>query len=97
MKQIADKLAQYGRHGDTHIGHLTSGEVVVPVDILNNSSLLQTILGKEFERNNTSIERYTVGTIENSINPYTGQMEFFGGFVGGIVGGAAKAVSSIKT
>ena len=98
MKQIADKLAQYGRHGDTHIGHITSGEVDVPVDILNNSSLLQTILGKEFERNNTSMERYTVGTIENSINPYTGLMEFFGGFggfVGGIVGGAAKAVGSV--
>jgi len=99
MKQIADKLAQYGRHGDTHIGHLTSGEVVVPVDILNNSSLLQTVLDKEFERNNTSMKKYTVGSIENSINPYTGQMEFgfgssFGGFVGAITGAASAVLDA---
>ena len=69
------EIAKYGRNGDTRIGHLTNGEVIIPNGIIN--SKLQKELKKAFEKQGTNIERYTVGNSSNSINPITGQPEFF--------------------
>ena len=35
MKETADKMAAKGRGSDNVIAHLTGGEVVVPVEVLN--------------------------------------------------------------
>ena len=69
------EIAKYGRNGDTQIGHLTTGEIVVPKGIINLK--LQKELQKAFEKQGTDIKRYTVGSSSNSINPITGQPEFF--------------------
>jgi len=88
------EIAKYGRNGDTQIGHLTTGEIVVPKGIINLK--LQKELQKAFEKQGTDIKRYTVGSSSNSINPITGQPEFF--FkkvfraVGKVFSGAAKVV-----
>ena len=75
MKKLSNQIAKQGRYGDTRIGHLTNGEIVIPKGIINLK--VQEELKKAFEKQGTNIERYTVGNSSNSINPITGQPEFF--------------------
>lgn len=78
MEAMGDELAEEGRGGDQIVGHLTPGEIVIPVDILDEE--LTEILDEFFAENGISMAQYTVGHEENSINPETGMPEFlFGG------------------
>ena len=65
------QAADMGRSGDTTVGHLTPGEVVVPVDLQTPQLMaaLMEALGPDFGR-------YQVGGDDDSINPQTGMPEF---------------------
>ena len=71
------KLAEMGRGGDTEVGHLTEGEVVVPPELAGKSDVRQQLL-EAFSRAGIDIGRYTVGGEDDSRNPRTGMREFYG-------------------
>ncbi len=72
-----DELARMGRGGDTEIGHLTEGELVVPVAILARFPEARDALFGAFREAGIDPDRYIVGAAENSVNPETGVAEFF--------------------
>ena len=71
------KLAEMGRGGDTEIGHLTEGEVVLPPEVAGQSDVRRQLL-EAFSRAGIDIGRYTVGGDDDSINPRTGMREYRG-------------------
>ena len=70
-------MEQYGRNGDTTMGHLTPGETVVPLQVLQQNPQVALGLGRAFQDAGADPNRYVVGSGQNSINPMTGEPEFF--------------------
>ena len=70
-------MARYGRNGDTTMGHLTPGETIVPQEVLQNNPQVARGLGRAFTDIGADPRRYVVGSGQNSINPVTGEREFF--------------------
>ena len=77
IKEAADSLAQFGRHEDEYIVHAAEGETVIPKEILDRNPRLKARLFKQMKDMGIEPERYIVGNELNSINPVTGQPEFF--------------------
>ena len=77
LKSVAEKLAEHGRGGDDHMVHTESGEFVVPVQIQKENPELVAKLKAAFTEYGLNPEQYVVGSDFNSINPATGQPEFF--------------------
>ena len=78
LEELADArhaLALHGRYGDTTIGHLTPGEMVLPRPIADDP-VLKRQLFDAFQRHEINPYQYQVGHFENSINPLTGVPEF---------------------
>lgn len=78
LEELADarqSLAIHGRYGDTTIGHLTPGEMVLPRPIADDP-VLKRQLFDAFQRHELNPYQYQVGHFENSINPLTGVPEF---------------------
>ena len=78
QSMAATKLAKKGRGGDTMLGHLSPGEVVVPADVLAQPGVRERLL---FGFAGAGLEpgRYTVGGRDDSRNPRTGMREYRGG------------------
>ena len=76
-EQAADMLAEFGRNGDTYIVHAAEGETMVPMEVLDSNPRLKKMLFTQMEEMGIEPERYIVGNELNSINPVTGQPEFF--------------------
>ena len=70
-------MEQYGRNGDTTMAHLTPGETVVPQQVLRQNPQVARGLGRAFQDAGADPNRYVVGSGQNSINPMTGEPEFF--------------------
>lgn len=70
-------MARYGRNGDTMMAHVAPGEMVVPREVLQRSPNVARGLGQAFRDAGADPLRYTVGAGQNSINPITGEREFF--------------------
>ena len=70
-------MARYGRNGDTMMAHVAPGEMVVPQDVLQGNPEVAQGLGMAFRDSGMDPLRYTVGSGYNSINPVTGEPEFF--------------------
>lgn len=68
-KEMADK----GENGDTVMGHLTPGEIIIPLPLVEK---LSPALKKAFELIKLDIDQYTVGHEKNSINEESGCPEF---------------------
>tara|TARA_R110001599_G_scaffold134441_3_gene312288 strand:- start:765 stop:1784 length:1020 start_codon:yes stop_codon:yes gene_type:complete len=83
--------AQYGRNGDTMMAHLTPGETVVPEQVLQQNPQVARGLGRAFQDAGADPSRYVVGSGQNSVNPMTGQKEFFWAEIGDFL---TKAVSN---
>ena len=64
-----------GRGGDTLLAHVTPGEVVVPIELIENEMAMRK-LRSLFEKHDVDMDQYTVGHESNSINPETGNPEF---------------------
>ena len=77
MKSAAEMLADFGRNGDTYIVHAAEGETMVPMEVLDENPRLKQMLFTQMEDMGIEPERYIVGSEFNSINPITGQPEFF--------------------
>ena len=70
-------MAQMGRFGDTSMAHVSPGEMVVPKEILDRRPNLQRGIMGAISQEGMDPRRYTVGAPQNSINPMTGQPEYF--------------------
>ena len=77
LRGAADMLADFGRYGDTYIVHAAEGETMVPMEVLDANPRLKKMLFTQMEEMGVEPERYIVGNELNSINPVTGQPEFF--------------------
>ena len=76
-QQAAEMLAEFGRNGDTYVVHAAEGETVVPLEVLENNPRLKNMIYTQMEEMGLEPERYVVGNELNSLNPDTGQPEFF--------------------
>ena len=77
FQEQAEKLADMGRHGDTYIVHAAEGETVLPMEVLDANPQLKRMLFAQMRDMGIEPERYIIGSELNSINPVTGQPEFF--------------------
>jgi len=107
IQSLADNLAALGRYEDTYMIHAAQGETVVPGDVLDANPVLKGALFAQMKAMGIDEpSRYVVGSNLNSINPITGQPEFFfkkikrlvkkiaapvGGTIGFMIGGPAGA------
>ena len=74
LTQLAEEA---GRGTDSLMGHLTAGELVVPVEVLDASPMLKKVLADTFADEGLELAQYIVGDELNMRNPTTGQPEFF--------------------
>ena len=75
---LANGLATLGRYGDDYMVHAAEGETVVPKEILEaNPGLKQDLFRQMTMMGIEDPNRYVVGNELNSLNPITGQPEFF--------------------
>ena len=78
IKAIANGLGTLGRYGDNYMVHAAEGETVVPAEVLDaNPELKQHLFWQMRMMGIKDPNRYVVGNNLNSINPVTGQPEFF--------------------
>jgi len=77
LQHVASSLGGLGRYGDTYMIHASEGETVIPLEILNRDPLLKERLFDSMRAMGIDPERYIVGNELNSLNPLTGQPEFF--------------------
>ena len=95
IKEAADSLAKFGRHEDEYMVHAAEGETVIPKEILDRDPRLKARLFKQMRDMGVDPERYIVGNELNSINPVTGQPEFFLKKFGKFVKRAVKKVVGV--
>ena len=75
---LAHGLASLGRYGDTYMVHAAEGETVIPAEILQANPRLKADLFRQMQMMGIKDpNRYVVGSSLNSLNPVTGQPEFF--------------------
>jgi hypothetical protein len=66
---------QTGRGGDSVLGHLTPGEIIIPLDAQTEEVL--TAVRDAFESAGINPLEFVVGMADNKINPTTGNPEYF--------------------
>ena len=91
MRPTPDALEDAGRGTDNVLGHLTTGELVVPVVIVNNPEYRKT-LEDMFSAIGVNFNEFLVGDSANKINPETGYPEFF---LGKIFKGVGRVVKTV--
>jgi len=72
MQQFAEAT---GRGGDSILGHLTPGEIIIPIDAQTEEVIVA--VRDAFEKAGMNPREYVVGDAENKINPQTGNPEYF--------------------
>ena len=77
FKNFVSSIGGLGRYEDTYIVHAAEGETVVPMEVFNRNPVLKERLFESMRDMGIEPERYVVGNELNSINPITGQPEFF--------------------
>tara|TARA_R110002126_G_scaffold5373_2_gene28350 strand:- start:2564 stop:3832 length:1269 start_codon:yes stop_codon:yes gene_type:complete len=77
LENASKVLSDFGRNGDTYVVHAKEGETVIPMEVLNNNPKLKDMLFQQMRDLDLDPYRYIVGNELNSINPDTGQPEFF--------------------
>ncbi len=95
-QQTAEGLASLGRYEDSYIVHAAEGETVIPEEVLKANPKLKSDLFKQMRAMGIEDpDRYVVGNSLNSINPQTGQPEFFFKSVGKLLKKAAPIIGSV--
>ena len=92
LKEQADRLAEYGRHGDIYVVHAAEGETVVPMEVLDANPKVRELLFDQMRGMGIDPQRYIVGNELNSLNPDTGIPEFW---FKGIFKAIKKVVKSV--
>ena len=77
---MMNSMQNMGRYGDTRMAHVAPGEMVVPRQVMQNNPQLAQGIASAISSEGIDPRRYMVGTPQNSINPNTGQPEFFNPF-----------------
>ena len=90
MDGVANRMAQMGRNGDTEMAHVNRDEIIIDRNMARDPRI-RNAMAEVFQENDLDMARYTVGNDANSINPYTGQREFF---LKGIIKGVKKIVKA---
>jgi hypothetical protein len=75
MVMNAQGLASLGRGGDDQLGHLTTGEKVLPLPVAQDPSV-QKVINESFAEHGLDANQYTVGHANNSVNPLTDYPEY---------------------
>ena len=77
FQEVAGRMAGYGRYGDDSVAHVQTGEIIVPIALIQNNPALREQIFQNLRDNGIEDpEKYVVGSQSNSINPETGLMEF---------------------
>ena len=92
MHEQAQKLAEFGRHGDIYFVHAAEGETVIPLEVLNANPKVKDMLFNQMREMGLDPDEFVVGNELNSINPVTGMPEFF---FSSVWRGAKRAASSV--
>jgi hypothetical protein len=95
VKKIADDLAKFGRYEDTYVVHAAEGETVIPMAVFEENPRLKDSLFRQMRSMGIDPDRYVVGSELNSINPVTGQPEFFLKKLGRSIKKAVKGVVKV--
>ena len=95
VKKVADDLAKFGRYEDTYVVHAAEGETVIPMAVFEENPKLKDSLFRQMRSMGIDPERYVVGNELNSINPVTGQPEFFLKKLGRSIKKAVKGVVKV--
>ena len=75
---LAGGLATLGRYGDNYMVHAAEGETMIPKEVFDeNPGLKQDLFRQMTMMGIEDPNRYVIGNELNSINPITGQPEFF--------------------
>jgi hypothetical protein len=91
---VAEKMAGHGRFGDDSVAHIQTGEIIVPLTLIENNPALKEQIFKSLRDSGIEDpEQYVVGSPANSINPETGLMEF--GFFKKIFKGIKKVLKTV--
>ena len=77
FKKFVSSLGGLGRFEDTYMVHAAEGETVVPMEVLDRNPVLKKRVFKSMKALGIDPGRYIVGNDLNSLNPVTGQPEFF--------------------
>ena len=77
MGEIANRMAQMGRGGDNFVVHASEREMMVPREVVENNPDLRRQIMESIAAEGGDPQAYIVGNDANSINPMTGQREFF--------------------
>ena len=77
MKEVADRMAKLGQGTDKFIVHASEKEFMVPSEVAEKNPELVGQIKQAIAAEGADPEAYVVGSDRNSINPYTGQREFF--------------------
>lgn len=91
MANMLKKIKDAGRATDNIVGHLTNGEIVIPVQLAKIPEV-KSAIDEIFAAYEVNLDEFTVGNEANKINPETGYPEFFFGKVFKAVGNAVKKV-----
>jgi len=76
MGEVANRMAQMGRNGDTELAHVNRDEIIIDRNMARDPRI-RNAMAEVFSDNDMDMSRYTVGNAANSVNPYTGNREFF--------------------
>lgn len=95
VKKIADDLAKFGRYEDTYVVHAAEGETVIPMAVFEENPKLKDSLFRQMRSMGIDPDRYVIGNELNSINPVTGQPEFFLKKLGRSIKKAVKGVVKV--
>lgn len=77
MRDVAERMARMGRGGDQFVVHASEREMMVPREVVEKNPALREQIMESIAAEGADPEAYIIGSDRNSINPYTGQREFF--------------------
>ena len=92
MGTMAMELSEAGRGGDTMLAHLTPGEVILPLGMMDDPDFERAVENR-FNQLDLAPEEYVAGLGIASLNPITGLEEF--GFFKKIAKGVKKVVKKV--
>jgi len=77
FQEAVDALKDFGRYEDDTLAHVATGETIIPMEVFEKNPKLRDQVFKSMADLGIDPTEYIVGSNFNSINPVTGQPEFF--------------------
>lgn len=77
FQQAVNALKGFGRYEDDTLAHVATGETIIPMEVFEKNPQLRDQVFKSMTDLGIDPTQYIVGSNFNSINPVTGQPEFF--------------------